>query len=285
MVHYGEAVTCCSLSKDDTLLVSGGQNFLTLFNIESSDNTLKIGTAHLFQGETGISSVTFSYDSRFFLSSSLDKAIKIWETVEKECYKTFEDAHSNEIPCVAISTDNRMIWSCSKDQTLKLWNSLGCVKYTVKEEDPVNHLEVRSDVVYYSHGNKVSAFQSIYGDYSSNLLYTGKEDIVHIGLCPSGQTLFFVESKSVLTALDVSSKAVLYKIQLDSAIHCLAVHPTRMEIAVGNENGIVLLDISSKTITKNTLAYGTISCHCLNWDSQGRYLISGFKDGFIRVWK
>ncbi|MDJ0731240.1 MAG: hypothetical protein QNJ33_14735 [Crocosphaera sp.] len=69
----------------------------------------------------GISSIIFSHNSKFLISCSNDKTIKLWlvETGEELVTLT---GHTEKVTSIALSSDNLFLVSGSKDKTLKLWN-------------------------------------------------------------------------------------------------------------------------------------------------------------------
>jgi len=69
----------------------------------------------------GICSLAFSKDGTMFISSSVDKTIKLWDIGTKKLVKTF-NGHSNTVDGVCFSPDGSLIASGSSDKTVKLWD-------------------------------------------------------------------------------------------------------------------------------------------------------------------
>uniref|UniRef100_A0A6B2LCY4 Uncharacterized protein n=1 Tax=Arcella intermedia TaxID=1963864 RepID=A0A6B2LCY4_9EUKA len=278
-VHQGW-VTTISFSKAGNYLATGGRDHtLTLCPLTSQGDQFQ-GPFHRLEGHGGIiSNVICSNDPAYFLSSSWDKTIRIWDTKERSIQRVFPLAHSDVILCVSLSSDDRVILTCSRDRTLKLWNTLGECKYTITEEHPIYDTKLIGDVIYYSHGTKLSRFNV--KTSARQLIYTGNDEILYFAV-PNSKMLFLVESKSVLVLVDLKSKEVMRKMKLDCAVCCMAPHPLKYYIAFGHDEGIVLLDVRNKTIIKTALIPG---CLCLAWDKEGKFLFSGHKNGFIKIWK
>ncbi len=69
----------------------------------------------------GIYSIIFSHNSKFLISCSNDKKIKLWLVETGEELLTLA-GHTKEVTSIALSSDNLFLVSGSKDKTLKLWN-------------------------------------------------------------------------------------------------------------------------------------------------------------------
>ncbi len=75
-----------------------------------------------FNGHTSlIIGMTFTSDSRFIVTGSLDKTIRIWNVETGEMLRTLE-GHSEPVYSVAVSRDSRYILSASWDLTIRLWD-------------------------------------------------------------------------------------------------------------------------------------------------------------------
>ena len=61
-----------------------------------------------------VRSVCISSDSKFIISGSLDKSIKIWN-LQGELIKSIDKAHDNYVYSVCISSDSKFIISGSAD--------------------------------------------------------------------------------------------------------------------------------------------------------------------------
>ncbi len=83
-------------------------------NFEGSDITL-------FGHTESISSVCFSPDGTRVVSGSLDKTIKVWDSVSGQELRTLR-GHSDGVTCVDLSPDGMRIVSGGQDKSVKLWD-------------------------------------------------------------------------------------------------------------------------------------------------------------------
>jgi WD40 repeat protein len=78
---------------------------------------------HAFEGHSsGVSSVSFSHDSKRLASASWDSTVKIWDASTGACLQTLE-GHSHWVNSVAFSHDSKRLVSASHDNTVKMWDA------------------------------------------------------------------------------------------------------------------------------------------------------------------
>ena len=69
-----------------------------------------------------IRSIDVTQDSKFIISGSADKSIKILDIENKKQIYHFEDAHTRWIKGISVSSDGEFIASCSDDRSIKLFD-------------------------------------------------------------------------------------------------------------------------------------------------------------------
>lgn len=67
-----------------------------------------------------VNTVAISSDSKYVVSGSSDKTIKIWELSTGDVIRTLY-GHSNWVNAVAISSDGKYLVSGSSDDIIKIW--------------------------------------------------------------------------------------------------------------------------------------------------------------------
>lgn len=74
-----------------------------------------------FEGHTfSVNSVSWSPDSRFVLSGSLDNTLRVWDVASGRCLRTLR-GHKDNVTAVAWSPDGLYALSGSSDNTVRLW--------------------------------------------------------------------------------------------------------------------------------------------------------------------
>ncbi|XP_060876124.1 cleavage stimulation factor subunit 1-like [Metopolophium dirhodum] len=75
------------------------------------------------QQHTGpVTSIKYEPGAKYFVSSSRDGSIKLWDGVSNKCVNTFERAHNGSQVCsVTFSRNGKFILSSGKDSLVKLW--------------------------------------------------------------------------------------------------------------------------------------------------------------------
>eukprot|EP00102_Acyrthosiphon_pisum_P004376 XP_001947896.1 PREDICTED: cleavage stimulation factor subunit 1-like [Acyrthosiphon pisum] len=69
-----------------------------------------------------VTSIKFEPGAKYFVSSSQDGSIKLWDGISNKCVNTFEKAHDgSEVCSVTFSKNGKFILSSGKDSLVKLW--------------------------------------------------------------------------------------------------------------------------------------------------------------------
>lgn len=114
---------------------------------ESSDGDDIVSPLLEFSGhEQGVSDVAFSADSRFIVSGSDDKTLRLWDVATGSSIKTL-NGHTNYVFCVNFNPHSNMIVSGSFDETVRLWDvkSGKCLKVLPAHSDPVTAVDFNRD--------------------------------------------------------------------------------------------------------------------------------------------
>ncbi|WP_293334466.1 WD40 repeat domain-containing protein [Microcoleus sp. CAWBG58] len=131
-VETGTVKTTLTLDSRYTYPIAFSPNGKLLANVNVSDKIIKLwdvetGTlVSIFTGpsvgcSSGIDSVAFSPNGRFFASASEYETIKLWNIKTGTVITTFT-GHSSYVYSVAFSPNGQLLASGSRDGTIKLWD-------------------------------------------------------------------------------------------------------------------------------------------------------------------
>ena len=109
-------VLCCSMSTDETLIVTG-----------SADKNVKIWgldfgdcQKSMFAHGDSVMSVQFVPNTHYFFSSGKDGIVKFWDADIRECVMTFNQHHA-EVLALAVSRDGETMCSGSRDRSIRVY--------------------------------------------------------------------------------------------------------------------------------------------------------------------
>ena len=109
-------VLCCSMSTDETLIVTG-----------SADKNVKIWgldfgdcQKSMFAHGDSVMSVQFVPNTHYFFSSGKDGVVKFWDADIRECVMTFNHHHA-EVLALAVSRDGETMCSGSRDRSIRVY--------------------------------------------------------------------------------------------------------------------------------------------------------------------
>jgi len=141
----GKYLACADSSGKIALIdVEMGRVIRTLINMHS--------------GEVG--SLCFSPDSKYFLTGSFDKTVKLHAANTNSLIKQITD-HTESVNCVDFSPNNKNFISGGCDNTVKIWDAANfrCL-------DTLLHQDEVKDIKYNSTGDKI---MSVTGEGSINI--------------------------------------------------------------------------------------------------------------------
>ncbi len=120
---HGNSVFTLSYMPGSTLLLSGGRDArLKAWSVDDSYSLHREIVAHMY----AINHVEFSPDSKHFVTCSLDKSVKVWQSANLTLLKVIDKArhagHGTSVNKLLWSSFNDRLISASDDRTISIWD-------------------------------------------------------------------------------------------------------------------------------------------------------------------
>lgn len=178
---HNSYITTCSLSPDNTTLVSGmGDGTLEIWDMK------KMRKVKTFKGHTDqINDCVFSLDGSQILSASCDKTLRLWDLEKgEELYSL--TGHTDRINTCAYLQHRKQIISASSDNTIKIWDIKDHYSYSMKT------VKLQADTFVISPDEK-------------NIIFTGADGILRIWNLDKEKEVFkFAGFTGKINCLDIS---------------------------------------------------------------------------------
>lgn len=198
-----------------------------------------------------------SYSTLDFLSQNrflqlLDYQVRIRDIDSKAIQKTFElyqgDLHRMTITDIAVSKDDKYVFSSSYDGTIKKWdaNNGQFIENYISSDKSIRNIEISND-------NKFMA-------------YTSQDNY-----------------ENILTVVDLQSKAVKYKLNLNYTIIDLKISSNSKYIIAGTYQGQVYKFNFDNGIIIDSLDGGDW-INTVGISSDNKYIASGNNSGVFKLW-
>ncbi|KAM1243187.1 hypothetical protein ACFX2F_034816 [Malus domestica] len=113
----------------------------------TNSSTPTVSAAQTFEGHSqGVSDLAFSTDSRFMVSASDDKTLRLWDVATGQTIKTLH-GHTNYVFYANFNPQSNMIVSGSFDETVRIWDvkTRKCLKVLPAHSDPVTAVDFNRD--------------------------------------------------------------------------------------------------------------------------------------------
>jgi len=242
-------------------------------------------------------SVTFSPDGKYIVSSSNDKTCKLWDVASGKEVKTFK-GHSAAVATAAFSPDGKYIVSGSYDKTVKLWDTASAKEVKTF----TGHQGWVFSVAFSPDGKYIISVSGSDKDETTCKLWdaaSGKE-IKTFGLNSTGLLSFaishdgkYIVSDSpggtaglwdVASGREIKSFTWLSGTGLSSVISSVCFSPDGKYIVSGScDKTVKLWDAASgkeiKTFTGHSSGVTSVA-----FSPDGKYIVSGSYDKSVKLW-
>lgn len=226
---------------------------------------------HVHAGHSDtVKSVSWSSDSRFFLTSSKDLTARVWSLDQEDGFQpTTLTGHKKEVKAAWFSDDQETIYTVSKDGALFDWKYRGRSSTDENDadldQDPCS-LRWRVTQRHYFHQNQVALTCAAYHP-SSNLLVTGFSSGIF--------TLHVLPDFSLIHTLSISQ----------SHISNVTINTTGEWLAFGSSTHGQLLVWEWQSESYILKQQGHLDAtNALAYSPDGNRLVTGSDDGKLKLW-
>lgn len=236
-----------------------------------------------------VSGLNISKDSKYLVSSSWDKTIRLWD-LNTFTTRNLIQGHSKDSLCVSFANEGRSILSGSMDKSLRVWNIKGELKHVCSEfggwvssitqikQQKEQFIAVSSWDATVQIYNKDYSLVNTIKDFDYGVISTSTDD--------DGEFLFSAEKNGKIRvhALNESEAELKSTIEVNADINAISFESKYFyAISVATSKGLIIHEVNKTNKVLFQENYG--ACHSLAWDESKTYLFAGFSDGAVRVFK
>jgi guanine nucleotide-binding protein subunit beta-2-like 1 protein len=248
------------------------------------------------EGHSGfVSDVAISNTGDFVVSSSWDRALRLWSLKSGETIAKFL-GHTKDVLSVAFSPDNRQIVSGGRDNILKLWNVKGECVFTIERDAHTDWVScvrfspaLASPLIVSGGWDNVVKVWNLQNFKCMHNLRGHTGYVTSVTVSPDGSLCASAGKDGTARLWDLGRGEHLYELQCNEPINQICFSPNRYWLCAATESAIRIFDLENKDVIAELIPETPAKtlkpeCTSITWSSDGSTLYSGYTDNTIRVW-
>ena len=241
--HADGIVDICFHTTEYKLISASHDNIIILWNLEN------LQCESWYLGHTGsVFSCEFFPQSDWFVSSSFDRSVKVWDSSHKI---ESLDGHTGRVLGVSYSNDGKKIATASRDKTAKVWN--------------INDDSIKKGIVCTMNEHRSNVFDIAFSPDSTRMLTVSRDTNAIISDANTGACInTFTEHKLKVWGCDF--------------------HPDGIHVATAGEDKVTYI-WNSRTLAITGKLYGhRAPVICVAFSPDGEKVVTGSEDKTLKLW-
>ncbi|KAL9273633.1 Transcriptional corepressor LEUNIG-like protein [Drosera capensis] len=279
-----DKVLCVDFSSDGKLLACAGHDKKVLvWNV--------VNFEHFISEESHLANVTdlrFSLTSTIFATSSLDRAIRIWDA-EKPNKSIFKLAgHNDQVTSLDFHPKKiGILSSCDSKGQIKIWNvnEKNCLQTVEGATRRIRFQPQEGKLLAGAAGSVVNVFDIETRQLPSTLV-AHRDDVRSICWDTSGKYIATVSEDCVIVWLSSSADKYLHKLQYKGATEfqsCVFIPGHEMRLVIGGYKNLEVWSPAEGNKTRSIPAHGDLVAE-LACSSKNGFIASASHDHSVCMW-
>ena len=259
--------------------------------LHADHNSKRIIPSIELQGhQNWVKSVSWSPDSKYIASSSLDRTIRVWDTNTGTCIQSLKD-HTSWVRAVAWSPDSKYIASGSDDTTIKVWDATteNCIHTLEGHTSIVWSAAWSPDRKYIASGSfeEIKIWDAVTGA-CINTLTGNTYGINSVSWSSDGKHIIGSSNNKIIKIWDAQSGICLHTLgsYINTITSIKALSPDGKYTAGSyTDNKIRVVWNAIPDIYISALKGHTGWVNSVSWSPDGKYIASSSDDKTVRLWQ
>ncbi|MBL7805139.1 MAG: hypothetical protein JNL02_15460 [Saprospiraceae bacterium] len=231
-------------------------------------------------------SVQFSRDGEYLITGSADHTAKLWQVRSGALLRTFT-GHPESVSAVAFANKTQEIMTVGEDHRVILWDWNGATVQTLPcSPEFTGATALAPNDQFIATGDEEGYVRLWSINRESNLANTPHiDEITSLAVAP-GDNLFLTGSKDHTAKIwETETGDVLWTFMADDEVSAVDWARNGSSFMLGLWNGTIHLFDQDRLLIGTFTGLHTSSITSIAFSPDGRYFISGSRDGTAKVWE